>query len=75
MWNQEKGNVQKHRLAFPPVPTCCDIRVELLGTLKQVVKPPPTKEQIFSEMYLSIFKMAGGWLLARGHAAEALDVI
>lgn len=39
----EKGNVQKHRLARLLVPTCCDIPVMLLETLKQVVKPPPTK--------------------------------
>lgn len=34
-------------------------------------------EQIFSEMYLSIFKVrvGRGWLLARGHAAEVSDVI
>lgn len=30
VWNQEKGNVQRHRLTRPLVPTRCDIRVTLL---------------------------------------------
>lgn len=39
----KKGNVQKHCLARHLVSTGCDIPVMPPGTLKQVVKPPPTK--------------------------------
>lgn len=60
VWNQEKGNVEKHLATCPSVPTRCDIPVMQLERWNQLSgSHQQKKQQILPEMDLSIFNSLG----------------